>query len=234
VAIAPQHPFDVIFMDVQMPGMDGFEATARIREQQQAAGRRVPIVAVTANAMRGDRQRCLDAGMDDYLAKPITRAGLYEQVQRWAGAASQGAAPVPQPPSPVATPATPAALASPATPTALDLAQLRSIVGDEPARIAEFVEMFVTLTAPLVDEFVHAVTAGDIEATRRAAHKLKGSCGSAGARELAAIGARAERAAQEGDAAALQDCASQIAPALDRVRALQREGAADSAPLGVA
>ncbi len=74
--------FDLIFMDVQMPGMDGFETTAVIRERERSSGRHVPIVAMTANAMKGDRERCLAAGMDDYVSKPIKTAELVDAINR--------------------------------------------------------------------------------------------------------------------------------------------------------
>jgi CheY-like chemotaxis protein len=73
--------FDLVFMDVQMPQMDGFAATAIIREQELGSGKRTPIVAMTAHAMKGDRERCLAAGMDEYVAKPIQAERLYEVVQ---------------------------------------------------------------------------------------------------------------------------------------------------------
>jgi len=71
--------FDMVFMDCQMPGMDGLEATTAARGQ----GIDIPIVAVTANALTGDRERCIDAGMDDYLAKPVTQAHVADMLHRW-------------------------------------------------------------------------------------------------------------------------------------------------------
>jgi len=76
--------YDVIFMDCQMPELDGYEATQEIR-RRQGTGRRIPVVAMTANALQGDRERCLDAGMDDYMAKPVTPAAFREMLDRWAG-----------------------------------------------------------------------------------------------------------------------------------------------------
>jgi CheY-like chemotaxis protein len=82
VASCAAQPFDVVLMDVQMPEMDGFEATAAIRAADLASGRQRPIIAMTAHAMKGDRERCLLAGMDDYLSKPIQAAELFDAIDR--------------------------------------------------------------------------------------------------------------------------------------------------------
>jgi CheY-like chemotaxis protein len=80
VAMAASQPYDLILMDVQMPEMDGLEATAEIRRHEQTTGEHIPIIAMTAHAMKGDRERCIDAGMDDYIAKPIHSADLYRVI----------------------------------------------------------------------------------------------------------------------------------------------------------
>ncbi|MBZ5670422.1 MAG: response regulator [Acidobacteriia bacterium] len=85
--------FDLVLMDVEMPEMDGLEATAAIREKEKGSGTHVPIVAMTAQAMTGDRERCLAGGMDDYIPKPIRKEDLYEKVEQF----------VPEPNAPVAT-----------------------------------------------------------------------------------------------------------------------------------
>ena len=90
-----REPFALIFMDCQMPGMDGFEATSRIRALEAATGTRIPIIAMTAHAMAGDRERCLEAGMDDYLTKPIQRPTLQETLRKWLD--GKLAAPAPEP-----------------------------------------------------------------------------------------------------------------------------------------
>ena len=73
--------FDLVLMDVQMPVMGGFEATAAVREMEKGTGRHIPIVALTAHAMKGDRERCLAAGMDGYIGKPIRSEELFEQIE---------------------------------------------------------------------------------------------------------------------------------------------------------
>ena len=82
-----QQDFDLILMDIQMPEMGGFEATQVIRHQGQENGRYIPIIAMTAHAMEGDRERCLAQGMDDYIAKPIKVQPLLELLSAWGGAA---------------------------------------------------------------------------------------------------------------------------------------------------
>ncbi len=80
LAAIAREPFDLVLMDVQMPVMDGFEATALIRQQEKGTGRHLPIVAMTAHAMKGDRERCLEAGMDGYVAKPVQREELFDSI----------------------------------------------------------------------------------------------------------------------------------------------------------
>jgi CheY-like chemotaxis protein len=80
-----REPFDLMFMDVQMPEMGGFEATARIREREMKTGRRLPIIAMTAHAMKGDRERCLASGMDGYISKPIGAAELSQAIDETLG-----------------------------------------------------------------------------------------------------------------------------------------------------
>jgi two-component system sensor histidine kinase/response regulator len=82
LAALQREPFDLVLMDIQMPEMDGFEATAAIRDAEKSTGKHVPIIAMTAHALKGDQERCLTAGMDAYVSKPIRSSELFETIAR--------------------------------------------------------------------------------------------------------------------------------------------------------
>ena len=194
--------FDLILMDCQMPVLDGYAATRRWREleAQRADGGRLPIVAMTANAMAGDRQRCLDAGMDDYLAKPVSRDQLESCLHRWLpdrmNFVLRNAA--------LVTPAEPATL-TPAVATArapapsfpvLDqtmLEELREIAGDETTRI---ITIFLEDAPRLIGTLEKAAAVPDLDAMRDAAHTLKSSSANVGAMALSAAAKRVELGAR--------------------------------------
>lgn len=152
-----QGEFDLILMDVQMPEMDGLQATAEIRARESGSGRHVPIVAMTAHAMKGDRERCLDAGMDGYIVKPIRRTELLEEIARRRDAIS-------------------AAARAPAPGGAgLSSAGVLEICGNDPGLAAEMCKLYVEESAGLMRALGDAVLAGNAAAVKRAAHKLKSS-----------------------------------------------------------
>jgi len=175
---ASTEAFDAILMDCEMPGMDGFEATRRIRKQADRS-RRVPIIALTAHSMRGDRQRCVDAGMDDYLAKPFTRAELRRVLERWlAGGASRTAAPGSESHGiPGEVPV-----------DGRTLEQLRALQrAGTPSVLAKVIGLYDTEAPALLSAMRRAVTAGDADGLHRAAHKLKSTSATLGATRLAEL-----------------------------------------------
>ncbi len=170
VAATAGRAFDLILMDVQMPGMDGFEATAAIREQELGTGRRTPIVALTAHAMAGDRDRCLAAGMDAFVAKPLRPVTLLAAIDTLVppGAAA----------GVTALPAPSAALSPRAeADEGLDLASLLDAFGHDRQLIAETIAVFLADLPALRAALAEAVAAGDPGAVARAAHALKGAVG---------------------------------------------------------
>jgi CheY-like chemotaxis protein len=146
VELVKRGDFDLVLMDVQMPKMDGFEATAAIRESEGDAERRLPIIAVTAHAMEGDRQLCLDAGMDDYVSKPIEPEELEAAIGRWTGDI------------PHFEPS-----------RALDLAE-----GDETV-LESIVALFLEQTPERLAAIHRALDAGDAPVLERTAHTLEGA-----------------------------------------------------------
>ena len=161
VGLLQNENFDLVLMDVQMPEMDGLQATAVIREAEQGSGsRNVPIIAMTAHAMKGDRERCLAAGMDDYLSKPLRVAELMSKLKLIAGATES--------PAPVSGPG------ETVTEVVDWSAALRNVGGD-PELLSEIVQVALNELTPLLENTRVAIQAHDTEALNRAAHSLKGA-----------------------------------------------------------
>ncbi len=183
VHAASQASYDLVFMDVMMPVMDGYEATRQIR-RLGTLPTQPRIVALTANAMPGDRERCIDAGMDDYLAKPLQIDALTRILQQ------------------TAPPPAPLAVAEPA-PAALNfdaLRDLREAIGeDDPAFLDSLVGEYFGDAQTLVDDLAYAFQTGEIELARRVAHTLKSSSAMMGAHLLSDACARVDHLLREGD-----------------------------------
>ena len=188
-------PYAAVLMDVQMPEMDGYEATAEIRKREQGdggAGRRTPIIAMTANAMQGDREKALSVGMDDYVTKPVKPEELAAALERW----------IPQPDGEAPDPeeATDGVAAPGGTTDPLDrsvLAGLREL-GDQEL-LTELAELFVEDVPPRLEALREAIEGGDAASVGRAAHALKGSSGNMGASGMSTICAELEDAERSGD-----------------------------------
>jgi CheY-like chemotaxis protein/HPt (histidine-containing phosphotransfer) domain-containing protein len=202
VAAVSTRPYDIIFMDVQMPEMDGLQATRRIREFEQVpgAGRMSKhiIIAMTANAMVGDRERCMAAGMDDYLPKPVRPDALRTMIEKWGKSIVRAAEAAPAAPSGGTTsftrkpktglPATPPTMTTPAsnpppeeTPP-VDIVKLTDLAGGEEG-LGELVDLYLTQTAGQIEIIRTAITEGNASEVRRVAHSAAGAnatCGMEG------------------------------------------------------
>jgi signal transduction histidine kinase/DNA-binding response OmpR family regulator len=189
--------YDAILMDVQMPIMDGFEATARIRAAE--APRRTPIIALTAGAMPGDRERCLAAGMDDYVAKPIDIEQLEAKLRRWIPS-PEGASAEPPPEPPPPAPPRPGPEAPLPDAPRLDrrvVAELRQLGGLERDLLSEVIELFLKTVPERVQSLERAVALGDAAALRFHAHALRSTSGNVGATRLSTLCTRLEMSAAD-------------------------------------
>ena len=214
LALLAREPFDVVFMDVQMPEVDGLEVTRRIR---QTAGPLAPvIIAMTANALPGDREKCLAAGMNDYLSKPIRSEMVQEMVRRWGPLAAGGDAPrtvrdadvvAPVEARPATTAVTCVSAASSAGP--VDMGRLENLTGGDKAQVLELLELYLEETPGTLARIKTALAAGNARDLERFAHNSVGasaSCGIVGMVPLMRTLERCGHAARfDGAAAALAE-----------------------------
>jgi CheY-like chemotaxis protein/HPt (histidine-containing phosphotransfer) domain-containing protein len=185
---------DLILMDVQMPDMDGLTATERIREAEVDLVRRLPIIAMTAHAMAGDRERCIEAGMDDYVSKPINPNDLFEAIARVVtGGPVAGGVPV------------------------FDRAVALHHVGGEPEILRQLVEMFLEQGTARMRSVEEALALGDARKLEHGAHALKGTAATLGMSRLRDTAYTVERLGSEGKATEAAGAVLEMRAAMDEV-----------------
>jgi CheY-like chemotaxis protein len=164
-------------MDCQMPVMDGFVATRLIRTAESSTERRTPIVAMTANAIQGDREHCIEAGMDDYLAKPIGPRALREMLNYW-----------------LPEPFRPSQLQLASNAMVLNLDRISEIFDGDLSLYQSILEVFITETGPLLARIGIAIAAQDHACVKKLSHELVGSASNVGADQLNELARKMEYA----------------------------------------
>ncbi len=186
--------FDLVLMDCQMPEVDGFEATRRIRQGEPGVlTPQLPIIALTARALQGDREKCLQSGMDDYLTKPLEMDPLSEVLNRWL--ANPKAPPAPAPVSP------PATLSTKPVAVIFDRADFMRRLMDDESLAAAMVESYLADMPAQLDKLKAAIAAGDADAAGKVAHRIKGASASMGAVAFRDAAHELETAGRAGDLA---------------------------------
>ncbi|PXY00056.1 hybrid sensor histidine kinase/response regulator [Halomonas sp. LBP4] len=205
--------FDVVLMDIHMPVMDGLAASRAIRERERESGEHVPIVAMTASATKQDRERCLAAGMDDYVTKPFRAAELFRAVEEPAAGGTSHEPPAPTDGAPSGD--------GEAVPCLDREEALRRLEGNREL-LDEMVELFLDECPRLMQEIEEAIARDDAATLRRAAHTLKGSAQVVGGQALGAAALQLEALARSGDLVGaaeafgiLESRASELRTALD-------------------
>lgn len=207
--------YDLILMDCQMPEMDGFQATRLIRKAEATKGRRIPIVALTANAMQGDRERCIGAGMDDYISKPVSPKELREVLERWI--------PVDRREKGAANGAVESGSKGAANrPGAIDLDALYATYGYNEGTISQLLELYLSTTPKLITRATEAVEARKAEEARSAAHEIKGSSNMIGAYEMGEASLALEEAAETGDWVRANEALARLVKAYARAEEFAR------------
>jgi CheY-like chemotaxis protein len=173
-----QHPIDIVLMDVQMPEVDGFEATAEIRKLQSETASRVPIIAVTAHASPADRKRCLAAGMDEYIAKPFRAGELYDLINRQTGYRSTVQS------SPNGS--------APSADRLVDWERAFETVGGDQQLLCDLINVFLKDRDSMVANIEKAITARNDKELRLSAHSIKGALTHLGAKQSALLATKLE------------------------------------------
>jgi signal transduction histidine kinase/HPt (histidine-containing phosphotransfer) domain-containing protein len=194
-----RQPYDLVFMDLMMPEMDGLEATRTIRERQKNSAAhpnysgRILIIAMTAHAMVADRERCLAAGMDDYLPKPIRPKEVRDAIERW-GSKTSAAEETKSAPAPAPKIETPAVVEEPP----VEMARINDLTGGDPASTRELLELFFKQTAQQLQQIEEAVRTNNTHNLAHVAHSCKGASATLGMTRLAPLLLQLEKQGKAG------------------------------------
>jgi PAS domain S-box-containing protein len=172
VELSGKTNYDLVLMDVQMPVMDGFEATANIRKREKTTGLHVPIIALTAHAMKGYREQCIEGGMDDYLSKPLRANELFDMIEKLVPA--KDATPAVEPSPSVVTPAPEAAVASVNMADVLDKTEALSRVENDMDLLRDLIRDYHNDCPNLMQALKTAIAAKDAKQVKHNAHTIKG------------------------------------------------------------
>jgi CheY-like chemotaxis protein/HPt (histidine-containing phosphotransfer) domain-containing protein len=203
--------YDAVLMDVQMPRMDGYTATREIRSQE-ASGQRVPVIAMTAAAVEGERERCLAAGMDDFLTKPVDPSALARVLERWLGPPSS--------PAPERQPVPPAPERVPIEGLDLDrIDELRDLDPDSTAYLDRAIGNFVANSVTTMVTIREAFAADDVATLKFVSHKLAGGALNLGVTPAGRVAQQIELVADTGSTAEAAELIEQLEAELERGRA---------------
>jgi len=218
-ALAEEH-FDAVLMDVQMPRMDGYAATRAIRAGEAGGGRRMPVIAMTAAAVEGERERCLAAGMDDFLTKPVDAAALALVLDQWVGTTSAPAARTVRIVTEDQTPPAPAAPDPALDGLTLDrLDELRDLDPGNTAYLDRAIGNFVANTPETLQRIREALAAGDAATLKQVSHKLAGGALNLGVTPAGRTAQQIELVADTGTTAGAAELVDQLAEELELGRA---------------
>ena len=209
-------PYDLIFMDVMMPGMDGLEATRAIRERQKDGksphyNLRIIIIAMTAKAMQGDREKCLAAGMDDYLVKPILPKDVRAIIEQWSS-------PVNPPASSQTTPQPKAAATSSAEEPPVDMERLMDLADGNPENLRELINLYFKQTARQLAQLEAAIRANKTGEVRHLAHSCAGASATLGMNRLVTMLRELERQGTDGALVNMEPLCADVAREFKRIK----------------
>jgi PAS domain S-box-containing protein len=200
--------YDLVLMDVQMPEVGGFEATKIIRAKEKDQSH-IPIIAMTAHAMKGDRERCLEAGMDDYVSKPIEPSKLIDTIKKWTRPSDQGKPPRKRDESPES---------GPSQDQPVDLKAALERLGDDREFLEELLREFVDRAPGQLKMLGEAAQRGDARVVQTEAHSLKGAAGNLGAGRIADLALSLEMSGRSGDLTGVEETIAELRTELEKLK----------------